>query len=262
MTTKPKPQTTLVILAAIAAAGLIAQLIAAQHAFDLLQRGLIYSAAAAILIEAATVGEAIVALRYGDRLAAALLLITLAVSGIYNYAQAQAAAPQLAFVVKAALAIGPLLALLSVGLLLGAELREYETRLAAWRQAQEAHQAEQLAADRRRQADEIAFQRDLQRRQLDHQLKEQALATRRAERHARRTLTGQPDSERSPDRTATAPPGQWPDKAAFLADPDRPTDLSSPELADLAGISDRTARRWLADARTANGGNGRHSDVR
>jgi hypothetical protein len=254
MTVKPKPQPTLILLVAIAAAGLIAQLIAAQHAFDLLGRGLIYSASAAILIEAATVGEAIVALRYGDRLAAVLLLITLVVSGIYNYAQAHSAAPDLDGLVKAALAVGPLLALLSVGLLLGAELREYEQRLATWQETRETQQIEQDAADRRRQAEEAQFQRDLERRRFDHQLKEQALATRRAEKHARRTLTGHPDSDRTPGRTAAGQPGQWPDKAAFLSDPDRPTDLSSPELAGLAGISDRTARRWLADARTRGNG--------
>jgi len=256
MTHKPKPQPTLWLLVAIAAAGLIAQLIAAQHAFDLLGRGLIYSASAAILIEAATVGEAIVALRYGDRLAAVLLLITLAVSGIYNYAQAHSAAPDLDGLVKGALAIGPLLALLSVGLLLGAELREYETRLAAWRQIQEAHQAEQIAADRRHQAEDLAFQREQQRLQLEHKLHEEALATRRAERHERkRTPSGQPDHDRTPSGQTGTMSDKWADLSAWRADPD-PT-LSAAELARLTGQTTRNARRWLA----AVSGNGHHEET-
>lgn len=56
------------------------------------------------------------------------------------------------------------------------------------------------------------------------------------------TLDRQVSESKSPVR-------QWQDKTDFLADPDRPTDMSPGQLADIAGISERTAYRWLAAAR-------------
>ena len=56
-------------------------------------------------------------------------------------------------------------------------------------------------------------------------------------------------AERTPVRTVTAPVPHWPDKRSFLSDPDRPLDLTPGRLAVMAGVTPRTARRWLADDR-------------
>jgi len=46
---------------------------------------------------------------------------------------------------------------------------------------------------------------------------------------------------------------RWPDKSTFLADHDRTDHLTANDVAEMAGITDRTARRWLAAARSTNG---------
>jgi hypothetical protein len=260
---KPKTPVTIYALALVAVAGLVAQFLAAENAFALVGRGLAYSVAAALLIETAVVVDGLVFARSRHPVAGAGLLIALAVSGIYNYAQAHAAAPELHPLVLSALAVGPLAALVSVGLALGEELYHYEQSLTEWEAEQ--HKAELLkrrereARTRQRQQldeQERAFERELDRRRLEHKLKEERLATRRRERWERRTMTGQ----MTDDRTVTGQMAgnrtdgrRWPDKDAFLSDPDRPDDLTAGQLSEMAGVSGRTARRWLAEVRSSNG---------
>ncbi len=55
------------------------------------------------------------------------------------------------------------------------------------------------------------------------------------------------------DRSHSVSPRRWPDKAAFLADTTRPDDLTTRQIMELAGVDDRTARRWRAAARSENG---------
>lgn len=59
----------------------------------------------------------------------------------------------------------------------------------------------------------------------------------------------------SPAIVETPPPfvPRWHDKAAFLADDGRQPNMTANEIVTLAGVSDRTAHRWLAAARSTNG---------
>lgn len=64
------------------------------------------------------------------------------------------------------------------------------------------------------------------------------------------------ESVRSVSGQVTAPEIRWPDKAAFVTDTDRPDGLTTNQLAEMAGIAPRTARRWLAAVRSDNGKEG------
>lgn len=250
-TQAPKLPITITALALVATSGLVAQFLAAEGAFDLVQRGPAYSFAAALLIEASVVVDALVLARSRNPLALVGLIIALIVSGIYNYILA-ASSTDLGLVPLLALAIGPLAALASIGLALGEEIYAYEERLAAWHEEQRQTQAQTSAQQRRRKREEHEARRRLELRHYELQLKDERAAQRRARAATDRTLTEHSDSDRTPtghsdngrtlDRT-------WPDKAAFLSDNDRPDNLNAQQLAAMTGISTRSARRWLADAR-------------
>lgn len=270
---KPSRPITVIPLALVACAGLVAQFMAARSAFDLITASPAHSIAAAMLIEAATVVEALVFVRSGNRWAAGGLGLTMAVSATYNYTQASNAGAGLGEWQLVAMSIGPLAALVSVGLALGDELRKYESVLVEWRAVQDEIAQDEAAALRRetiqaeRQVeDERRWQRQLEQQRLAaeferqaqlqaSQLKEEGLALRRAERASRQekkqatpdaTLTQQGDNGATSTR-------RWADKAAFVADTDRPVTLTTRQLCDLAQVSPRTAQRWLAAVRSDNG---------
>ncbi len=78
---------------------------------------------------------------------------------------------------------------------------------------------------------------------IDHRERLTAIERGKVERRKKR------QEKTDTDRTPTEPVRRWPDKAAFLADPDRPDHLTADELAAMAGIAPRTARRWKAESR-------------
>jgi hypothetical protein len=261
---KPTKPITIYPLALVAVAGLAAQFLAARSAFDLITSNPYHSIAAALLIEAATVVEALVFVRSRNAWAALGLVLTVIVSATYNYVQAVNADAGLSSWQLIAMAVGPLAALVSVGLALGDELRRYENALMEWRLEQEAIAQEEadllrratLKAERAAQ-DEMRWQRQLEQRRLEAelerqaqlqatQLREEGLARRRAER-AERKKTDTTKTRHESDRMTDAP--RWRDMAHFLNDTDRPDDLKPPRIAELAQVSLRTAQRWKKMAR-------------
>jgi hypothetical protein len=221
--TKPNPSITIYLLTITAAAGLVAQFLAARAAFALITSNPIQPIAAAALIELAAVIDALVLARSRNPLAGAGLIVALVVSATYNYTQAAAAANGLSTWQLYTLSIGPLAALVTIALALGQELRNHADDLAAWHQIRE----------------------DQRKDQLDYDRHEERLARRRDERWLRTQPDRTPTDNGTGDRS---PVPKWPDKHAYLSDPDRPTDLTAGQLAELTGRTTRTARRWISDA--------------
>jgi hypothetical protein len=274
MSKRPSPPITVWPLAFVACAGLVAQFLAARSAFGLISESAWQSIAAALLIEAATVTEALVFVRSGNRWAAGGLGLTMVVSATYNYTQASGAGADLGQWQLIAMSVGPLAALVSVGLALGDELRKYEATLAEWAMVQDELAQEQVRLERaeavrleREARDRLAWERQMEQRRVEAELerqaqaqvtrlKEEGLARRRAERAARKVGEQQAVSDRSvsgQEVTSGQSDRRWPDKSAFLTDPDRPSGLTAGQLAEMAGVSERTARRWQADVRSDNG---------
>ena len=200
-------------------AGLVALFLAARAAFDTIGTPA-QAVAAALLIEAGTVTEAVAVSKSRNRVAAVGLAIGFLVSVSYNVTQALDARPDLAPWQLLAFGVGPLSALVVISLALGEELRLYGQRVDEWTAGRE-HEG-QLAL-RRQEGREWKL--------LKH---ERGLLPVR-------TVTGQVEF----DRALT---GRWPDKATFLSDADRPADLDVVTLAAVTGRSVRTARRWMAEA--------------
>lgn len=284
MTQQPKVPLTVWTLTLVAASGLVAQFLAARAALDQVLTSSWHSGAAAILIEAVAVIDALVLMRSRNWAAIPGLVVALLVSGTYNYIQAEAAQPEWGWWRLGTVAVGPLAALFSVGLVLGQELYDHRWRLAEWEaerlslevQAQRKRDVKQ-ASKHRAQEDERQWQRRLEyereqariRREDAEQaerLKEERLVTRRRERReAKRMVTGQGDGDRTVTGQVSEDGRTWPDKAAFLAEmagrPDLLADLTGEDVARRGGVGERTGRRWIAEARLVTvGSNGREAD--
>ena len=141
--TIPRPQAgiTVQLMGALVAVGLAALFVAAYTAFDKVMPS-VQAIFAATLIEAALIVEALALIRGRNKMALAGLIISLSVSGIYNYIQvtAEAAAAGLTgWPLLIALSLGPLAALVSLSLALGDELRKHETAVAKWQEKRQAH---------------------------------------------------------------------------------------------------------------------------
>lgn len=70
--------------------------------------------------------------------------------------------------------------------------------------------------------------------------------------HSRRLDTVRDNAEKRKKPRAlsgqvSAPVRKWPDKTAFLSDPDR-TEYTAAQVKEMAGVTGRTARRWVFDA--------------
>lgn len=248
---KPSLPLTIPILALVAVAGLVAQFLAAEAAFSLIAQSGIHAFAAALLIESAVVVDALVAARSRNPLAIIGLVIALLASGVYNYMLAAHADTSLNMVELVALAIGPLAALASIGLVLGEEVYDYESTRQKWQDAEQdlvrheatqsvtTAQAVQRTLDRERQ-DQIVFERSLVLQRQEHELHEQQLATRRAERWARKKRAATPvlASLRTRDMFLIAVQSH-PELAK----------ITPRELARATGHTARVAGEWIAEAR-------------
>lgn len=156
---KPTPPAAAYILGGMVGIGLVGLGIAAYSAFEYIGRPL-QAAAFALIIEAGMISEAMALVRK-NKLAWPGLIVSLLVSGLYNYTQAQRAGLQLTPALTdplqlAALSIGPLSAVLFLALATGHELAEHEKRVQAWaieRQAWQDAQAEKATKrEERREA--------------------------------------------------------------------------------------------------------------
>ncbi len=274
---KPTRPITVIPLALVAAAGLVAQFLAAVTAFDLITDNHWQAVGAALVIEGATVVEALVFIRSRNGYAGLGLLVTMLSSGIYNFTQADKAGADLGLPQLIAMSVGPLGALVSVGLALGDELRKYESALVEWQaiQAELAQDAadllrrETIKSEReaqeekrwQRQLEQQRFAGELERQaQLQAtQLKEKGLALRRAEKAARQSEKQNDNgAPQSASGAQTAP--RWRDWAHFRDDASKPDDLTTSQVMELAQVSKRTAQRWNKDDRdliAARSDNGR-----
>ncbi len=278
---KPGLPITVIGLCAVAVLGLITQYLAAEHAFSLIGRTAMYSYAAALLIESAIVVDAVVFSKTRNLIAGVSLLVALGVSGIYNYTLADMSSADIVLGQKLALAIGPLIALATIALALGEELYKYDQVVQEWdiaeQDLQDAHDIAQERTERERasvQATERAAQnaqvqdreqwdREQEQHKLDAQLHSDELARRRAERWARKaeitvqvdapTLLGTSNNGSALDELIKLSPGALENRRAFrnaltahghLAETITPT-----ALAERTGHTERTARRWVSDAK-------------
>ena len=276
---KPGIPVTVIGLCTVAVLGLITQYLAAEHAFSLIGRTAMYSYVAALLIESAIVVDAVVFSKTRNLIAGVSLLVALGVSGIYNYTLADLSSADIALGQKLALAIGPLIALATIALALGEELYKYDQVVQEWNVAeqdlQDAHDIAQERTERERasaQATERAAQnaqvqdreqwdREQEQHKLDVQLHEDALARRRAERWARKTEQIMPIvAQVKPSANGSAldeliklSPGALENRRAFrnaLTTHEHLAGTITPKaLAERTGQTERTARRWVSDAR-------------
>ncbi len=163
-TNKPPLPVTIPVLTVVVVVGLVAQFLAAWAAFEL-----VFSPAhaffAAALIESMVAVEALATARTRSEVALVGLVLGLATSLVYNYAAADDAAPDLNVIVKVALALGPVLALASLGLALGEEIWRYEQALDTWRAGQ--IEAGAKVDDQRRgfEQEQEALDREFQRKE-------------------------------------------------------------------------------------------------
>lgn len=132
---KPSLPPTALILAGMVIVGLIGLGIAAYAAFSFIGRPA-QALAFALIVEAGMISEALAIMRR-NWLSIPGLIVSLLVSGLYNYTQAARAGefltPPLTDPVQlAALSIGPLSAVLFLALAAGHELREHENAVKQW----------------------------------------------------------------------------------------------------------------------------------
>lgn len=129
---KPRPPAQLLALGLITVSGLIALFFAALHAFSLVASPA-QAFFAAVVIEAGLVVEALALINKPRTIYPWVgLVISLFVSGTYNYVQASTANQTLVSIELVALAFGPLSALAVVSLTFGNELRSYQEWVSTW----------------------------------------------------------------------------------------------------------------------------------
>jgi len=282
---KPGIPLTVVGLCIVAALGLVTQYLAAEHAFSLIGRTALYSYAAALLIESAIVVDAVVFSKNRNLIAGISLLVALVVSGVYNYTLADLSHADIALGQKLALAIGPLIALTTIALALGEELYKWDLQRAEYaaeqasqkasqsaelekiaRLAQEARDraaAETARAQRAARDEQVAWERELEERERAAKLHSDELARRRAERWERKS-TVPPDippdippssnGSRSPlDELVKLSPHALENRRAFrsalVEHPEHREGITPKALAERTGQTERTARRWVSDAK-------------
>lgn len=231
------------VLAGMVLIGLVGLGIAAFAAFDYIGRPL-QALAFALIIEAGMISEAL-AITRKNWLAIPGLAISLVVSGIYNFTQAQHAGAQLtppltSTLQLTALSIGPLSAVFFLALATGYELRVHETRVAGW-----THDRQRWLDDqetRRLQADQAA-----RLAQIAADAREKARADRAESRRiARATHAGSAGTVQVAYQTgATALRGTYADFEAVQRSRNGAGPLDYQELMRRFKVSRRTAYNWL-----------------
>lgn len=236
---QPDPPTSLYLLGLALIAGLIALFIAALHAFSQVMPPL-QAAFNAALIEIGAVVEALALVRGRNKIAAAALILSLTVSGTYNYIQVQTAG-HIAGISDPwqllTLALGPLFALTFLALTTGLELAKHEHAVEAWQEKRQAWL-------------------DDETRRLE----------RKETRQQTRKLTGNSPGNLPPSTPATNPETSPQNTPLFSDWRLVPTDLypyiaamPTRQLAETYRLEPRTARNWKANAIKAIS-NGHHHE--
>jgi hypothetical protein len=262
---KPRFPITIPLLAIVTGAGLISLFLAAHYAFGQVTVSPVHAIAAALLIETAMAFEAITFTRTGNRLALVGLIVSFAVSMLYNYVQASLRATELHTswiiheAVLFALAVGPLSALAFVALALGNEMKKYAERVEAWEALrlvlkEEAEdwsrsvEQQKLDAELALQAEEAEAKRQLER--------ERFLADERARKRAeRREEKGRKPTENIPEGLpawlVVLPENRkhWNElvEGGVIKLPDeRPTGKQMSDWIPAVG-TDKSGRNWIGD---------------
>jgi len=296
---KPKPSLQLYALAVLAAFGLAALWLAAFDAFTKIAPAP-QAFFAATLIEAGLIAEAMALVRYKDSWYPKLgLVVSIIVSGTYNFIQAdiantlriEASQPALAMWPLLALALGPLLALAFLALALGDTLQRHQAAADQWatdranwladRAAKaEERQRQQELWQRQREQEEAEHRRKVEEDQRQYERKEAERKRKRAERAARQrqpipartaqngTLaatngtsgtTNGTDSANLPAGLSIIPTDRDHFRQLVRQGAVDPEKLTGSILAQHAPVSERAARGWLKEAKQLVPANG-HSN--
>ena len=218
---QPKLSASSWLLAIMVLIGLAGLGIAAYTAFSFIGRP-VQALAFALIIEAGMVSESIAIIRR-NRVAIPGLVVSLAVSGFYNYTQAAQAGASLPHPITnwlqlAALSIGPLSAVFFLALAVGRELQAHESAIHRW--------------EKERQ------------KWIDDQAEREARRQERRE-NRREKLAVIPSMALSPTAIDTQP-GSYPEFAAVMAGRNGSGPLTAAEIQKRFHISERTAWRWLS----------------
>ena len=156
-TPKPKPSIVIYFLAVMVVVGLVAMFLAARYAFGQVMGNDAQAFAAALLIEASMIVEAITIVRaraWKANIPALIgLVVSILVSGTYNYVQVQHAGKAAGIVDTwqlTSLALGPLSALVFLAMAVGRELRSYEEAVSTWENERQDWQKKHDADERER----------------------------------------------------------------------------------------------------------------
>lgn len=245
-------------LGLVVGVGLVALFMAAYHAFNQVMDNPVQAAFSAALIEASAIVEAFTlarARRLGDyALAGAATVVSLLVSGIYNFVQVQAVGA-----VKGVtamwqlwpLALGPLVALAFLALNLGRALREHEDAARAWQQSRQKWFdnacREWDTAERKRQAERDAREAAERERQAKREAAERVKIE-----EIRAAAVGSANSATSANGsvngTAKLTFGSKAEFMAFMQSANGEAPKSGSELVKLCSKpSERTLWRWWSE---------------
>lgn len=207
---RPAPPAQLYLLATLAACGLAALWLAAFHAFSHVASPA-QAFFAASLIEAGLIVEALALVKRGPVwYIIAAVVVSLAVSGTYNYIQAAAVAgDNFNWWQLGTLALGPLAALAFVSFTLGYELREHQARLEKWENDRtgwiEARRHEAETYERQQEAERQSRLWQMQEAERERQEREAERRFKAEERE--RAWQRRQAEQKEPARAAQGPVG-------------------------------------------------------
>jgi hypothetical protein len=246
-TPPPKPGPVLWLMGAVLLCGFAYLFQAAYHAFDQIMAPA-QAVFGAALIEAGMVMAAVSYARRAHWLALAEVVLSLVISGTYNYIQAERAG-QIAGIADQwqllSLALGPLAALAFLALLTGRTIRDLEKRRSEWEDERQAWTEKQMALERAREARSEKKQRELELEKAKLKI----------------PIGNVPASFRSNGKL----PADRPEIFRGLPAAPRWDEVNAEQRAALAGksgnevweifpgISERTARNWAAWAAEGEG---------
>ncbi len=231
----PKPSIVVYVLSAVLAVGFVFLFLAAREAFGMVMSGS-QAVAGAVLIEAGMLISAISYSRDKNKYAVIELIISLAVSGTYNYIQVSNAGAEYGIQNQwqlVTLALGPLTAMLFASLMMGNLINKHEENIRSYEQGKQ------------------AFYIDEQKRQEKRadRMKTKELKAKNGLNGNFRKVSG--NGKAIPEGVAIRP-------EVFRGLPEKPSwpDLNAEQVSALVGLSaskitkifpmiiDRTARNW------------------
>ena len=256
---KPRPSASFWLLSVLVLVGLVALFLAADFAFSRIMHNHWQAAFAAGLIEAGMIVEAIAVMRSQKNWPALIgLVISLVVSGTYNYIQAEQAGLAAGITNPwqlLTLALGPLSALAFLAMAVGRELGEHEKRLATW----QVKRQEWLEAwEARRHAQEI----EAEKMRLNAELKKEKELARLELRERRRLQPAQlPEIAKDSEATSGNLPKLRGNRLKVYEVAKGEPNATHQEIADMLAISRQAVTSHIGKLREAGYLNGNHKGV-